>query len=70
MHIKNALPHLVNYERLISDKKITSVNWEKTLEYLRIYSKKAHDLKIWQSITYAKEYFYILFSTPKHIAQA
>lgn len=39
---------------------MTSVNLEKTLQYF----------KISQSITYVKEYFYILFSTQKHIAQA
>ena len=56
--MKNALTHIVNYEKTIFDKKnylekcdMTSVNLGKALEYLKI------------------SYFYMFFSTLKDIIQ-
>ena len=45
-----------------------SVNLEKTVEYLKTHESSG--LKIFQSIIYVKEYFYMLFFTLKDIIQA
>ena len=45
---------------------MTSVNLEKNIEYLKIQEKW---LKIWQSVIYLKEYFYV-FLYPERYQQA
>ena len=47
---------------------MTSVNLEKTLEYLKI--QEAYSLKILQSTIYVKDYLYMFFYILKDIIQA
>ena len=72
--MKNNLTHIFNYEKITFDKKnkksdMTSVNIEKTLEYLNTLSRVPYGLKISQRIIYVTEYFYMFFSTLKDIIQ-
>ena len=65
LHVnENTLTRIVNYEKTIFNRDMTS---EKLLNISR--SKKAYGMKTSQNIIYVNEYFYWFFSTLKDIMQ-